>query len=864
MLRRSTQVTSKYVIAGAIVFADYKSNQDCEKDSQTPCYRVDLELYVYLKGDEKILKLLTLVSAVFGDSPSLVGKLKLEDPFRVITIVGISSNNPTDTPSTKPSLEPNPQPTFSPTEIPLIDATVAPTATAPISPRPIEMPTIKPSSVQSRNPTDTPTKAPSIEPSPTKEPTTSPTKRPRTASPTERSRTASPTNTSPPTGLGPSTEPAPNVQEPSQEPSTSPTKRLNTSPPTGLGAPSINYPPAEPFSRIILNPERGFIFGSDYYASKPVILNSVALSQIKNSTGTTVFRRVFFLDESIDADDLPNHVLLHMASDFEAIRIAGMKSVIRFAYVNPNNGAVVGDTEPSLDRLLGHIGQLAPILQSNRDVIMVVQAGFVGPWGEWHSSTHFDDDWDSLKNIFEAVLAAVPDRIVQVRTPKQKMTLFDSVLPLDEVTSHSGENIARTGHHNDCFLASDTDFGTYDDIDIEQPYLSQDTLYTAMGGKSNHPLLYKDVVHTNSLFQIIGETCHFNPPRTECTSALQELELFHYTYLSGAYHQDVLASWTGCIDEITSKLGYRLVLTSGTFVSVVPPGGALPFKIQFENEGYASPINPKRVQLVLRESSSKNVCATTLDADVRTWKPGSHAIRDTAILPNDIPEGSYEILLNIADMAENLKSNVDYKIKVANQGLNEMDTGLIKLLSTVDIHSSYSSPTAVGSQFSIVCDVSDDILPPVPLLDSSSIVVNGSFETNSAWSEFMDGYSVVTDNVHSGSRSIRVTNGGAQQWVSKEIQADSIVQIKGCSKSVGTSTDLSDYSIYADIYYTDSTYLWGQMANFVGGTTDWVCSMKSFQVPSGKTIERMTVFALYRNDPLSGTAYFDDIEVLIN
>ena len=32
---------------------------------------------------------------------------------------------------------------------------------------------------------------------------------------------------------------------------------------------------------------------------------------------------------------------------------------------------------------------------------------------------------------------------------------------VDAISAHDGSHISRTGHHNDCFLASDTDYGTY-------------------------------------------------------------------------------------------------------------------------------------------------------------------------------------------------------------------------------------------------------------------------------------------------------------------------------------------------------------------------------------------------------------------
>ena len=315
------------------------------------------------------------------------------------------------------------------------------------------------------------------------------------------------------------------------------------------------------------------------------------------------------------------------------------------------------------------------------------------------------------------------------------------------------------------------------------------------------------------------------------------------------------------MDEITSKLGYRLVLTSGAFGSAVPPGGALPFHIEFDNEGYASPINRKRVQLVLWDTSANTLCAATLDSDVRTWTPGSHAIDATALLPPDIPDGSYELFLNIADTAESLKTSLDYKIKVANQILNQADTGLISLQWNVDVATSNSSPTASGSQVDVVCGVSEDILPPL-----ISTIENGSFETSYGWGAFENGYDFVTSEAHSGTRSIVAYNhGGAQQVVSKEISGGSTVTFGGCSKSVGASTGLAeDYSIYVDIYYTDGTYLWGQTVNFDGGTTDWVCKSNSFLVPADKTVQQMNVHALYRSDPLDGTVYYDDVYVFVN
>jgi hypothetical protein len=113
-----------------------------------------------------------------------------------------------------------------------------------------------------------------------------------------------------------------------------------------------------------------------------------------------------------------------------------------------------------LARVLEHIGQLTPVLADNEDVIAVLQAGFIGAWGEWHSSTNDLDSDANKQTILTALLAALPpSRMAQVRTPVYKSKIFGTSLADGE--AYAGTSKARTGHHTDCFLASSTDYGTY-------------------------------------------------------------------------------------------------------------------------------------------------------------------------------------------------------------------------------------------------------------------------------------------------------------------------------------------------------------------------------------------------------------------
>ena len=55
---------------------------------------------------------------------------------------------------------------------------------------------------------------------------------------------------------------------------------------------------------------------------------------------------------------------------------------------------------------------------------------------------------------------------------------------LDTPSVHLTDLCPLTGHHNDCFLASSLDRGTYINRSLEYPYLKDDTKYTVMGGET--------------------------------------------------------------------------------------------------------------------------------------------------------------------------------------------------------------------------------------------------------------------------------------------------------------------------------------------------------------------------------------------
>lgn len=407
----------------------------------------------------------------------------------------------------------------------------------------------------------------------------------------------------------------------------------------------------------LLNPERGFF--------TPHILPGPAGFSSTRLLGNTLVHLNIRFDEWREAD-IPQETLDGLDSNFSDIRDAGVKAIIRFAY----NEGPWPNSEPDASKMqiLRHIGQLAPLLQKNTDVIAWVEAGFIGAWGEWHTSTNGLDNLTDKREILQALIAAIPGRYVQVRYPANIIEMYPN--PQDAVKAY-------VAHHNDCFLSSETDVGTYErdgqiTIERDKAYLAELTRHTPMS----------------------GETCAPFPPRSECTIAIQEMELLHFSAINEAYHKGILRSWEqgGCMEEIKNRLGYRLSLTSAEFNEQVRPGGLLTLAVNITNRGFASLMNPRPVYVVLiRAERSDNVVeapgTVKLELDPRTWQPGDSSFTASIRLPSRMEAGEYDLVLWLPDEAETLQNNPLYAIQFANADIWEEATGY-NILGSIKVDSS--------------------------------------------------------------------------------------------------------------------------------------------------------------------------------
>lgn len=401
----------------------------------------------------------------------------------------------------------------------------------------------------------------------------------------------------------------------------------------------------------VLNPARGFhdfvdLLSNDDFSGVRAAGRSVAYAGVS---------LLPYLNAPLDAG-----FLAKLDAGLSRVRDAKIKVVLRFMYrddfADPNDAP--------LSRILEHIAALAPVVGKHLDVVLVLEAGFIGPWGEWHSSTNgLDADAAAQKAILDALLALMPaDGFVLVRRWSFKQGYAGG--PVSEAQAFGGTPTARVGHHNDCFLSSPDDVGTYPagQVDAWKALLGEDTRFVPMG----------------------GETCADFSARTTCSVAVPEMQALHWSFLNELYHPAVISRWKteGCYEEISARLGYRLVVEEATFPDQAEPGCGLGLSVTLRNDGFAPPWDRKELLVVL---DGPTRVEQPFAFDARRLGPGKHTLQTVVPLPSDLPAGKYRLALWLPDSAPTLRAIPEYAVRFANVSVWLGTSGINVLSDSLEV-----------------------------------------------------------------------------------------------------------------------------------------------------------------------------------
>lgn len=429
---------------------------------------------------------------------------------------------------------------------------------------------------------------------------------------------------------------------------------------------------------IIANPERG-LFSQSYFESSNLTNHAssgVISSQRVGANKMTLYLHSYYLTDYMESD-IPQEFLDRLETNMNALREGGGKVVLRFSYKHSMEKA----DQPwnaTAEWIHKHIDQITPYLQKHADVILCVQCGWLGSWGEWYYTDNGfkfnpsrDEDFAPRWEVLEHMLRAVPEsRQVCLRIPAYKMRWLkmngDTLSsPLTAEEAHSGSYKSRIGGHNDCFVSSQNDVGTYIGGNKEREFWAEDTKYTIMG----------------------GETCEKHS-LSNGENALKQMARFHWTYINRDYREEVTRMWRndGTMDIMLRKLGYRLVLDKAILTPKPHTGQEYKAYFVLRNIGFAAPVNKRAVELIfVSTENGKKYVFPQESVDPRFWLPEEESHKFTlACTLNDMTPGQYKLYLNLPDPYPSLHNDPNFSIRLANENMWEEATGY-NYIATINV-----------------------------------------------------------------------------------------------------------------------------------------------------------------------------------
>ena len=332
--------------------------------------------------------------------------------------------------------------------------------------------------------------------------------------------------------------------------------------------------------------------------------------------------------------------------------------------------------------------------------------------GEWHYTTHLGDPehggpnathWEHRAQVLAAILdMAGPSLTVEVRTLEAKrMALLGGVdtsalAPVDATQVSAGALSARVGYHNDCFLASDSDFGTYLDVDVEYPFLARDTAYVLWPRHGTVRRLTPGAlqVYVHGRRDVQREPASqrvrhraggagvvplhvpeqgLQPRRARVMDCWRLHAASHCHSGVGAVVPDVIRAPAQSLTPFATcrAARYRLELVTTTAPRTVARGAAFNVTVSLRNVGWAAPVGHYRVDLVLRHTTSARVCvARVVNASPKFWLPANvsapsempplHSISGRFVAAAGVAPGNYSLLLAVSGDVGSLARRAEY------------------------------------------------------------------------------------------------------------------------------------------------------------------------------------------------------------
>jgi hypothetical protein len=346
--------------------------------------------------------------------------------------------------------------------------------------------------------------------------------------------------------------------------------------------------------------------------------------------------------------DLDESFFDGLRQTFENCRNNGCTVAVRFRY------DASGKTNPepaSFDQVLHHIQQIgdSKILSDYEDILMYVESGFVGAWGEQHSGKYTSLQYKA--EVLDAMLKIVPETVpVTVRTPNTFCTWAGiSMNELADYQAEEGSDAARVGLYNDGYMGSNTDLGTFISPNRETSvaWMKKQMLHTYYGGEFSGSVSYAQEFDTYLPENAIQEMYD-----THLSYINSNIWSLYKDYTFGAEYDTSGADNSAYYGEtvyqfIRDHLGYRFVLRDSDLTAETVQGGNVTVQFSVENTGFANPIKEQHAQVILEKNGYYVI--TDTDIDDRTWRSTETTEETMELkLPANLEAGDWNVYLKLS------------------------------------------------------------------------------------------------------------------------------------------------------------------------------------------------------------------------
>jgi hypothetical protein len=344
-----------------------------------------------------------------------------------------------------------------------------------------------------------------------------------------------------------------------------------------------------------------------------------------------------------------------------------MKVILRFAYNFSSN-----DVDATVPQMQAHMAQLKPLLYANRDIIYLVQMGFIGNYGEWwHNSGKDANKTETKANkraVRDAVLAMTPPELPVQSTCVYCMQEDWTPTPISATTAFDGSANSRVGFHNDCYMASAND-------QFQFPGAVTVSDFKATQG----PASQRTYIAKQSEFAPFGgETCAGSAQRLASSGGtdnagwiggiLNEGPRYHLAFLGRDYYTAFMNTWIkeGTYAQVSRSMGYRFQLDGISHPGSATRGSTATFTVNLRNVGWARLYSARQLRVVLTNGSRT---VTGLSNELLRQLPSQASAGSTftvpVVLPTDAPTGNWSVSIDMPDVYATTQANA-FKIRPAN------------------------------------------------------------------------------------------------------------------------------------------------------------------------------------------------------